>query len=106
MIASCLRLNRRPVDAPSEARAGGSNPVASACMSKPKPFVTAVKSRPGSGKVADWLKKGSYGQVPSYLIERQIQMAAQLAEEQVCRTSMISALIAVLLAQHSSAQRI
>lgn len=45
--------------------------------------------------MADWLKKGSYGQVPSYLIERQIQMAAQLAEEQVCRTSMISALIAV-----------
>ena len=55
-----------------------------ASQQKPRPFVTAVKSQPACDKVADWLGRDSYGQIPAYLIERQIELAAQLAEEEVC----------------------
>ncbi|CAK0785311.1 hypothetical protein CVIRNUC_008518 [Coccomyxa viridis] len=56
-----------------------------AAVAKPKPFVTAVKSQPGSGRREDWLSKGDYGRVPGYLVERQLQLAEQMAEEQAQR---------------------
>ena len=62
----------------------------SAPQQKPWPFITAVKSQPTCNKVSDWLGRDSYGQVPNYLIERQIDMAAQLAEEEVCTIIIIS----------------
>jgi hypothetical protein len=39
------------------------------------------------GRGADWLKKEEYGQVPQYLIDRQLEMAAAYAEEEVRVTS-------------------
>ena len=55
-------------------------------MTKPKPFVTAVKSRPGPERQEDWRSKGDYGQIPGYLVERQLQLAEQMAKDQVCNT--------------------
>lgn len=42
-----------------------------------------MKSQRVCDKVSDWLCKDSYGQLPSYLIKRQLEMAAQLAQEEV-----------------------
>ena len=75
---------RRPVTASSGSQCSDSSSACTAAVAKPKPFVTAVKSQPGSGRREDWLSKGDYGRVPGYLVERQLQLAEQIAEEQVC----------------------
>ena len=77
---------RRPVTASSGSQCSDSSSACTAAVAKPKPFVTAVKSQPGSGRREDWLSKGDYGRVPGYLVERQLQLAEQMAEEQVCNT--------------------
>jgi len=83
LIVPCW-LSRRPATPSAESRGSEIESVFSASSQKLKPFITAVKSRPAHDKVSDWLRKDSYGQVPDYLMERQIEMAAQLAEEEVC----------------------
>ena len=60
-----------------------SSSACTAAKTKSQPFVTAVKSQAGSGRQEDWLSKGNYGKVPSYLVERQLQLAEQMIEEQV-----------------------
>ena len=70
--------------ASSEWQCSDSSSACTAAVTKPKPFVTAVKSRPGPGRQEDWCSKGNYGQIPAYLVERQLQLAEQMAEEQVC----------------------
>ena len=74
-------MRRRPATASGDSRRGEAESVLSDSQHKPRPFVTAVKSQPACDKVSDWLSKDSYGQVPNYLVERQLEMAAQLAEE-------------------------
>ena len=76
-------LCRRPATASGDSRRCDAESTLSASQQKPEPFITAVKSQPACDKVSDWLNKDSYGQVPNYLVERQIEMAAQLAEEEV-----------------------
>lgn len=104
-IFSCETTNglcRRSASVPGVALRGtsDSDSASSASLHKPKPFVTAVRSQPAPEKAADWRRKDSYGQGPNNLIERQIQMAAELAEEQVgvlrCRP------ICVLIARYCS----
>ncbi len=80
-------MRRRPATASGDSRRGEAESVLSDSQHKPRPFVTAVKSQPACDKVSDWLSKDSYGQVPNYLVERQLEMAAQLAEEEVCTTA-------------------
>lgn len=79
-------LCRRAASVPGVSLRGtsDSDSASSASLHKLKPFVTAVRSRPAPEKATDWRRKDSYGQIPNYLIERQIRMAAELAEEQVC----------------------
>ena len=72
--------------ASSGSQCSDSSSACTAAVSKPKPFLTAVKSQPGPGRREDWLSKGDYGRVPGYLVERQLQLAEQMAEEQVCNT--------------------
>ena len=74
---------RRPVTASSDLQHSDSSSACTAAVTKPKPFVTAVKSQPGLGRQEDWLSKGDYGKTPGYLLERQLQLAGQMAEEQV-----------------------
>ncbi len=81
---------RRPATASADSRRSDAESVLSASQHKPRPFVTAVKSQPACDKVSDWLSKDSYGQVPNYLVERQLEMAAQLAEEEVCTTATLN----------------
>ena len=80
-------MRRRPATASGDSRRSEAESVLSDSQHKPRPFVTAVKSQPACDKVSDWLSKDSYGQVPNYLVERQLEMAAQLAEEEVCTTA-------------------
>ena len=84
-VAYCLC--RRPETASADSQESDAESVLSASQHKSRPFVTAVKSQPACDKVSDWLNKDSYGQVPNYLIERQLEMAAQMAEEEVCTTA-------------------
>lgn len=88
VFKSCLSMEfwlcRRPATPSAESRGSDIESVFSASSQKLKPFITAVKSRPAHDKVSDWLRKDSYGQVPDYLMERHIEMAAQPAEEEVC----------------------
>ena len=83
-------MRRRPATASADSRRSDAESVLSASQHKPRPFVTAVKSQPACDKVSDWLSKDSYGQVPNYLVERQLEMAAQLAEEEVCTTATLT----------------
>lgn len=67
---------------PSEAR---SKSGSSTCLNvkSPPPFVPVVRAGTTGDDGTEWLKKGEYGQVPQYLIDRQLQWAAAYAEEQV-----------------------
>lgn len=57
----------------------------SACSSSQvaRPFVPVVRARAFDDDGSAWLKKDDYGCMPQYLIERQLQMAASYAQEQV-----------------------
>ena len=78
--------------APSGMQDSDSSSACTAAKMRTKPFVTAVKSQSASGRQEDWLSKGNYGKVPSYLVERQLQLAEQMVEEQVAVPSLIQAL--------------
>ena len=54
----------------------------SACSSS-RPFIPVVRARVSNDDGSAWLKKDDYGYVPQYLIQRQLQMAATYAQEQV-----------------------
>ena len=62
---------------------------------KPKPFISVARGSVSEDKGCEWLKKEEYGQVPQYLIDRRLEMAAAYAEEQVGVSLRLSHSIAV-----------